>query len=154
MSKKLIHEYLEVDWIGALEGKSAEDVVKWLGTCVPEGYNLCIDYSRYDGDYAVLETHREETDEEYSTRIYEEQEATRKHELREVQAALSLQNKIAILRGQDLSLANYLEKHKDNPRIGDLENLYITLHQALTHGSNNQVINSLKECMEMLEGGK
>lgn len=150
MTKHIVKTRLDINWVSGIEDKTKEEALSWIEEWIPTGAILEVDHG-YDYSYGETYIHREETDAEYAKRLVEEAEAISKQELREIQAALTLQNKIAILRAQDLSLANYLEKHKDNPNIGDLENLYITLHQVMVQGSDNAVIQSLKECMEHLE---
>lgn len=150
MTKHIVKTRLDINWVSGIEDKTKEEALSWIEEWLPVGAILEV-CNGYDYPYGETYIHREETDAEYAKRLVEEAEAIRKQELREIQAALTLQNKIAILRAQDLSLANYLEKHKDNPNIGDLENLYITLHQVMVQGSDNAVIQSLKECMEHLE---
>ncbi len=152
MIKKIIEEIVAINWQEELEDKSVEDAIQWLSVYTGKGYLMGRDYYGYDGgSYGNFITQREETDEEYSARLVEEQAKADAKEAEQVRQAYLLQNKINILKGQDLALSTYLEKHKDNPRIGDLENLFMALAQANMSGATGAFVQQLQDCMTALE---
>ena len=148
MTKQTIRQDLHINWIAAISDKSCEEAVQWLAQNVPANAVLEV-MCEYEYVYGVAYIAREETSEEYDERISDEEAREAKREEARVNAAMLLQNKIAILKSQDIALSSYLEKHKNNPGIGDLENLYIALTQAPFHG--NIAVQELKDCMKRLE---
>lgn len=151
MSKKNVVDTIKWNWVSELNGLSAEDASTKLKAHVPSDFSLKLE-NDYDYSYGVLVRVREETDAEYSARVQLEKVTEDEREQERIREALYLQNKIALLKSQDIALSAYLEKHKDNPKIGDMENLFTALAQVQMSGkADGQVVEQLKECLAKLE---
>jgi hypothetical protein len=158
MTKHVIYEELEEsDWICALEDKTVEEAIQWLSD-YQRDYVLEVDYNwdSKDGKITVarMETDEEEHARENAAAIAEAKKLADKAVQEKAMAAYEeslLQSKVAM----DVAVWAYLEKHKDNPRKGDLGNLYrakINLEQA-GHGPGSIAAKGIEECMERLENG-
>lgn len=151
MTKKNIEEFIYKDWIEDFDGQDFHYVQMWLNENLPDGYFLDV---HHDYDYTVgrLMRVREENDEEYAERLFKEQVAENEREQFKLLEALYLKHKIVLLKAKDIVLSDYLQKHKDNPNIGDMENLFTALAQTQLSGkSDSQVVRQLEECLERLE---
>ncbi len=150
MTKQQITETKEVDWIEALTGVSPTEASRWLYENIPTDYVLSVDYD-YESMHGTVELTREETDEEEAARGLAEAEKVRAWEIREHNRLQTLDNKIIYTRATDIVLSEYLEKHRDNPRIGDLENLFRAMMNLSHLGVEQTQIDLLKDCMRGIE---
>lgn len=151
MTKKQIEECIDEDWVEAFDGLSPDEVAMWIEKNVPEGYYLDLYYG-YEYQHGQLKRTREETDEEYAERLALEKKAQEDREAERVRQAYLLQNKIAVLKGMDTALASYLEKHKNNPHIGDMENLFTAIARSTVLGENKgPVVQEMEDILKELE---
>lgn len=155
MTKKIIRTKVEeACWVHSLDGSTVEEAIIFLQRLDPD-LEMELDYG-YEGiDRGDLYDVREETDEEHVKRLereaYEAAEEVRKAEVRERQRQEDFEKKQAQLKLQNLALHAYLEKHKGNPAIGDLENLFLAMMNLERAGHGEKSTQALREMMERLE---
>lgn len=148
MTKKQIRTDIEKDWISEMDGLTKREAVEYL-ECLPEGVVLDVVHD-YGYKYGQLYTLREETDEEEaaredSDRITQENYNRLAQEQRDREAA-----RRAFSYAGDKVLSEYNEKHKDNPKVGDMCNLYKMILNLEIEGKSVTV---LRECLDVLERG-
>ena len=153
MTKKQITEVIEADWIVDMEGLSKEEACRYVES-LPSGVFLDIVHD-YDLTYGQLYTLREETDEEETAREAEEkrvEQAKRARDELRLQTEEERVSKLLLLRALssagDKVMAEYNEKHKGNPRVGDMCNLYKMILNLEIEGKSVTV---LRECLDALE---
>lgn len=151
MTKEIIRTKVEEPcWVHALDGSTIGEAIIFLQTLDPS-LEMELDYG-YEGiDRGDLYAKREETDEEYSERLEAEEEAERKCEEYKQLVQERLDERLIMLKSKDAALAGYLEKHRDNPAIGDLENLFTAVVNLARSGASATVTGPLLECMANLE---
>lgn len=150
MTKQTIGTRLDVDWIDALAGKTIREAVGYLSQY---DYDAGLGYSTDfdDQPYGYLYTEREETDEEYAARLAQEAEEERQREEDERKAQEQLTERMMLIADKDVAFAAYMEKHKDNPNIGDLSNLFMAAMSLGKERHGASVVGPMLECMERLE---
>ena len=147
MTKKQITEVIEKDWIADMEDLSKEAACRYIES-LPSGVFLDIVHD-YDLTYGQLYTLREETDEEEAAREAEEKarQDARERYLQEEKNREAARRTLSY--SSDKVMAEYNEKHKDNPRVGDMCNLYKMILNLEIEGKSVDV---LRECLDALEG--
>lgn len=146
MTKKQIREEIETNWIYDMEDMSKEAACEYIKS-LPEGVFLEIRQD-YESTYGRLYTLREETDEEETAREAEEKarQDARGRWLQEEKNREATRR--ALSYSGDKVMAEYNEKHKDNPRVGDMCNLYKMILNLEIEGKSVDV---LRECLNALE---
>lgn len=139
--KLQIKEILELNWTEALEDKVKLEAIEWLQENIPDGAILDLEYCGDNrGTYGIAYIMREETDaEEY------------KRTTRELLWRESNIERMERIQGEELVLQTYLTEHKDNPNIGDLENLFRATMNLERTGETGAASKALRECVARLE---
>ena len=146
MTKKQIRTDIEKDWIEDMEGLTKGEAIEYL-ECLPEGVVLDVDY-RYNEKCGVLFILREETDEEETAREADEKERQENYE-RALQIKRDREaTQRALTYASCKVLSEYNEKHKDNPKVGDMCNLYKMILDLEIKGKS---VTILRECLDALE---
>lgn len=151
MTKQTIRTQLNVeDWIQGLDGKTIREAIGYLSQY---DYDVVLNEEHdYDGgSYGYLYTVREETEEEYSARLAQEDEEQRQREEAERKAQEQLTERMMLIAAKDVAFKAYMEKHKDNPNIGDLGNLFMSVMSLTKAGARANAMGPVLECMERLE---
>ena len=153
MAKKKIRTNLDIDWMEALDGLTAEKAIEYLAK-LPGCVELDSD-GDYDRTYGVVFDVRYETDHEEAVRMAEE--SVERARLRKLAAERKKRNderfdaKLERLKGGSDGLYRYLSKHKGNPQIGDLENLWLSLKSLQESPGSLTAQSNLTECLIELE---
>ena len=145
--KQQIKEYLYIDWVRELDGLTVPEAITWLLENTPVGCTLDSDYC----DNSYLITTRCETDEEEAARIAEEEQFQKDRDIKAKLKAQSDAERMERLRVEDVVLHSYLVKHKGNPHIGDMENLFRAMIMLEREGQQGEAMAGLKECLKRLE---
>lgn len=160
MKQTIKEEVKDSNWIDRLEDCTVAQAIEILKE-FDDDQILEADYYGYDGGkFGVIYTERLETDAEEKARLDKaaKEQAERDYQLewtrlrreREAQDLLSSQ------KIEDLALAEYLKRHKDNPNIDDMNNLFRVLIRAERdgHPKNGAAQSELRAVLERLERGE
>jgi len=148
--KLQIRETLDINWTDALDGSTKAAAIAWLQSNVPDGATLDLEYD-YESIYGCAYYIRDETDAEEEARLAKERAEVNERLARERLLLESNIERMERIKGEDLALYIYLTKHKGNPNIGDLENLFKTAMVLERDGKVGTASNLLWECMARLE---
>lgn len=155
MTKQTV--YTEVDrftWYD-WDDKTVADVVLILNT-LPQDATFD-SRSDYDYEYGVVLSQRLETDEEEAAREAKEAEKEAQRQRKtDIEIARRVATEETLLRSKvaiDVALHSYLQTHKDNPNLNDLENLFRARMQLEFdgHPKDGVAMKAILECMEKLE---
>lgn len=153
MTKQQIREVLpNSDWIDKLQYATRAEALAYIET-LPDYVTFEIDYYGYDCEsaYGELSYTREETDEEYSTRLAKEVQEQLEREARQRITQENQAEKMARYAVEQVALHAYLSQHEGNPQINDLENLFRSVQNLEAVGKAESSLKALRECMKAIE---
>lgn len=151
MTKQIVR--IEIDapcWIEGFDGRTVGEAITALQELDPS-YVMEVDYGYDSSDTGNFFEVHEESDEEYFARLAQEAEEERQRAEAERKAQEQLTERMMLIAAKDVAFAAYLEKHKDNPNIGDLSNLFMSVMQFMNRGIAGAAAQPLLEVMERLE---
>lgn len=151
MTKKTLKTEIDAPcWIEGFDGRTVGEAITALQELDPS-YIMKVDYGYDSTDTGNFFEVREETDTEYTARRLAEEVASERQREAERKAQEQLTERMMLIAAKDVAFKAYMEKHKDNPNIGDLSNLFMAAVALGKAGHDSRVVGPLLECMERLE---
>jgi hypothetical protein len=151
MTKQTVETLMDfVDWTDQFDGRTVGQAIEWLSK-IPKDFVMKVDSDYGGSEYGEIYEVREETDEEYSARVAKECQDEEDRWAAKRKAEEQLAERMMLIAAKDVAFKAYMEKHKDNPNIGDLSNLFMAAMSLTKAGVQGSALAPLLACMERLE---